>query len=52
MTITLPAHPEAAGGWLAPDTTDRFADDDSAAARHFGDQVASFAILNEPCCST
>ena len=47
----LPQHLEDGGGWLNRDTAFRFRDYADAVTRALGDQVHSWATLNEPLCS-
>ncbi len=47
----LPQEVQDAGGWLARDTADEFADYADAVAARLGDRVALWNTLNEPWCS-
>jgi beta-glucosidase len=47
----LPSALHADGGWLNPDTGDRFGQYANAMATRLGDRVGSWATLNEPWCS-
>jgi beta-glucosidase len=47
----LPQPLEDAGGWLARDTTERFADYAAAVHGHLGDRVHIWATHNEPWCA-
>lgn len=44
----LPSEIEAKGGWLNPDTAERFAEYADLMAGKFGDRVERWATLNEP----
>lgn len=44
----LPSELEAKGGWLNPDTAERFAEYTDLMAGKFGDRVERWATLNEP----
>ncbi len=44
----LPSALQAAGGWLAPETAERFAQYAGAVVARLGDRVGSWATLNEP----
>ena len=47
----LPQPLESAGGWLARDTAERFADYAAVAYEHLGDRVHLWATHNEPWCA-
>jgi beta-galactosidase len=47
----LPQPLEDAGGWLNPDTAERFRDYAAATQRELGDLVTNWITLNEPWCS-
>lgn len=47
----LPQHLEDAGGWLNRNTAKAFADYVDIVSKEFGEQVFSYATLNEPWCS-
>lgn len=47
----LPSELQAEGGWLNPDTSERFGQYANAMASRLGDRVGSWATLNEPWCT-